>query len=408
MRTAKLGDLCEFKPSKRLARVGLSENDPVSFVPMSDLGIHEKYLKVGDERPLSEVAGSYTYFADGDILLAKITPCFENGKLGIARGLTNGVGFGSSEFTVIRPGSDVLAEYIYYFLDRDEVREGGAKVMTGAVGHKRVPQEFVEALEIPLPPLDEQRRIVAVLDEAFAAITTATTSAEKNLASAKALFQSILSEVLQDVARKWKSHDLQSLVIEGRKISYGIVKPGRHDPLGVRLIKSQQVRENSMDLSADFRITRALDKEYARTRLQGGEILLNLVGASIGRSAIAPDQLRGANVSRAIAVIPVRAESAPWVQYNLRASVGQELIRSKTGGSAQPVLNLSEVKRLPISLPPLAEQEAIVRRLDALSLETQRLERSYRRKIEAFDEFKQSLLHRAFSGELTEREPLAA
>ena len=85
---------------------------------MEDLGIDQQYTRPTKTRPFGEVEGSYTYFANGDVLLAKITPCFENGKLGIASGLTNGVGFGSSEYMVLRPGSGLLAEWVYYFLAR--------------------------------------------------------------------------------------------------------------------------------------------------------------------------------------------------------------------------------------------------------------------------------------------------
>ncbi len=293
-------------------------------------------------------------------------------------------------------------KFLYYLLDWIDLRSLAKGIKPGVNRN--------EAYDIPVsvPPLEEQRRIVAVLDEAFAAIATATANTEKNLANALELFGSVLSEALRDSAGEWEPRELQSLLIKGRKISYGIVKPGRHDPHGVRLIKSQQVRDDSMDLSADFRITKELDKEYARTRLEGGEILLNLVGASIGRSAIAPDEVRGSNVSRAIAVIPVRPELARWVQYNLRGAVGQELIRSRTGGSAQPVLNLSEVKSLPIPLPPPSKQEAIIRRLDELDSEAQHLAQSYCRKVAALSALKASILKSAFSGQLTKREPLAA
>ncbi len=106
---------------------------------------------------------SYTYFADDDILLAKITPCFENGKLGVARGLTNGVGFGSSEYIVLRSKGKIDSEYLFHYLSQNSFRATGAKTMNGAVGHKRVPKEFIEELEIPLPPLLEQKRIVAIL-----------------------------------------------------------------------------------------------------------------------------------------------------------------------------------------------------------------------------------------------------
>src|SRR4051812_49181783 len=98
-----LKELCELKPPKSEARERIAANALVSFAPMEDLGINRKFLQPSQVKPLSSVVGSYTYFADGDVLLAKITPCFENGKLGIAINLKNGVGFGSSEFIVLRP-----------------------------------------------------------------------------------------------------------------------------------------------------------------------------------------------------------------------------------------------------------------------------------------------------------------
>lgn len=96
-RNERLQDVCQIKPPKKEARQRLSDPDLVSFVSMSDLGICMKDLSSREERLLSEVSGSYTYFAERDVLLAKITPCFENGKLGIGRDLKNGIGFGSSE-----------------------------------------------------------------------------------------------------------------------------------------------------------------------------------------------------------------------------------------------------------------------------------------------------------------------
>jgi len=122
---------------------------------MDDLGVDRKFLNASQVKPLATVVSSYTYFADGDVLLAKITPCFENGKLGIATDLSNGIGFGSSEFTVFRPSANLDKEWLYYFLSREAFRVEGAARMTGAVGHKRVPKEFIESYPIPLPPLPD-------------------------------------------------------------------------------------------------------------------------------------------------------------------------------------------------------------------------------------------------------------
>jgi type I restriction enzyme S subunit len=289
-------------------------------------------------------------------------------------------------------------KFLFYFLEWDKEKIK-AEYGTGTT-MIHVSMGSMNDREISFPTLEEQKNIVSLLDEAFAALATAQANAEKNLQNARALFESQLTSALANTHGKWRRVQLDALLISNRKISYGIVKPGEHDPAGVRLIKSQQVRDGTMDLSCDFRITKALDEEYARTRLEGGEVLLNLVGASIGRSAIAPEELRGANVSRAIAVIPVLPELATWVQYNLRGSVGQEHIESRTGGAAQPVLNLAEVKTLPIAMPETSERHNLVTQLDALSIEAQRLTRIYEQKQAALAALKKSLLHQAFTGDL--------
>jgi type I restriction enzyme, S subunit len=170
-----LGEVCTIKPPKAEARDKVADGDEVSFAPMEDLGVGIKYLRSHRTRQFGEVNGSYSYFADGDVLLAKITPCFENGKLGIARGLLNGIGFGSSEYVVLRPSSVLDVEFLYYYLARPEFLAEGTRIMTGAVGHKRITKEFVESYLIPLPPLTEQRRIVAILGKLCTASSPSST-----------------------------------------------------------------------------------------------------------------------------------------------------------------------------------------------------------------------------------------
>src|SRR5580658_7151944 len=143
-----LADVCEIKPPKSEARERVAKDALVSFAPMEDLGIDRKFLNASKMKPLETVVGSYTYFADGDVLLAKITPCFENGKLGIAAAMSSGIGFGSSEFIVLRPSARLDKEFLYYFLARPEFRTEGAARMGGAVGQQRVPKEFIEGYRI--------------------------------------------------------------------------------------------------------------------------------------------------------------------------------------------------------------------------------------------------------------------
>jgi type I restriction enzyme S subunit len=200
-----LAHVCQIRPPKSEARTRCGLDTPVSFVPMEDLGVGSKFVAASRVRPLSSVAGSYVYFADGDVLLPKISPCFENGKLGIARNLVNGVGFGSSEFIVLRPDMTVDAEWLYYFLSRAEMREEGSRITYGTVGQRRLPREFIADYLIPVPPISEQKRIVRILDEALDGIATVTASAERSLENARAVFQSELQGVF---AEAWRIHPL--------------------------------------------------------------------------------------------------------------------------------------------------------------------------------------------------------
>lgn len=137
----------------------------VSFVEMASVS-NDGYIAEKVNRVLSEVRkGGYTYFAENDIIIAKITPCMENGKCAIAMDLTNEIGFGSSEFHVFRCNNKVRPEFLFGYLNRSKIRNKAADSMTGASGHRRVPIEFYENLEIPLPDSDKQNEIVARVKE---------------------------------------------------------------------------------------------------------------------------------------------------------------------------------------------------------------------------------------------------
>ncbi|MEA5109924.1 hypothetical protein SDC9_21017 [bioreactor metagenome] len=161
----KLGKVFVIKPLKKEAKEKLSDNDLVSFLPMEDLGVCENEIKPIKKRPLKDVAGSYTYFAENDVLLAKITPCFENGKLGVAKNLINGIGFGSSEYIVFRCPENIVPEFLFYFLSRESLRKEGKKYMSGAVGHKRVSKDWIENYIFSFPKSkEEQQAIIHQLD----------------------------------------------------------------------------------------------------------------------------------------------------------------------------------------------------------------------------------------------------
>ena len=153
----KLGEVCTINPQKKEATTIVDITDEVSFLPMEDLSIKACYIQPKQSRTFSEVQASYTYFKDGDVLLAKVSPCFENGKIGIAQNLINGIGFGSSEYIVFRLDTSVLKEYLYFFLQDATFVEEATKNLTGTSGLRRVPKSFVENRIIGIPPLTLQQ-----------------------------------------------------------------------------------------------------------------------------------------------------------------------------------------------------------------------------------------------------------
>ena len=161
---ASLGDVVQINPRVRTERA--SADLPVSFVPMAAVCEHTGRIVSSDVRPFGQVSKGFPIFAENDVLFAKITPCMENGKAAIARNLENGIGVGSTEFFVFRPTSRILSEYVFHFIRRTSFRATCKANFTGSAGQQRVPKSFLEKVAIPLPPLDEQQRIVGLLDRA--------------------------------------------------------------------------------------------------------------------------------------------------------------------------------------------------------------------------------------------------
>jgi len=155
----KMSEAVDINPKKSEVS-GLPKSTEVSFVPMSDLNEWQIFFEAKHVKAITEVIKGYTYFKDRDVLLAKITPCFENGKAGIAKGLVNGIGFGSTEFIVLRAKSNVLPEYIYYLVSNSKFLEEGKRHMTGSAGQQRGAISFIENYEIPLLSLDDQKILV--------------------------------------------------------------------------------------------------------------------------------------------------------------------------------------------------------------------------------------------------------
>ncbi len=159
-RMVRLGEVCEINPSKPT----LSADSQVTFLSMSAINDKGEIVE-RQAKAYEEVQKGYTGFIENDVLFAKITPCMENGKGAIAKNLINAVGFGSTEFHVIRASKEILPDLIFRYLSLKHIRRFAASHMTGSAGQKRVPESFLNKLQIPLPPIPRQQEFAARVEE---------------------------------------------------------------------------------------------------------------------------------------------------------------------------------------------------------------------------------------------------
>lgn len=162
---AKISEVASVNPT--LDKAGIPDDLEVSFVPMPAVQAESGIIDVSGKRKFSEVKKGYTPFCEGDVLFAKITPCMENGKIAVVPEVINGIGFGSTEFHVLRALSGMNAKYIYYYVSSQAFRRQAEHNMSGAVGQRRVTTPYLSACDVPLPPTNEQHRIVAKIEELF-------------------------------------------------------------------------------------------------------------------------------------------------------------------------------------------------------------------------------------------------
>ena len=159
----RLGEVVEVNPNK--IKIDIGENELVDFIPMKNVSESSPEIIEKNFEKFKDLQKGYTQFIKNDILFAKITPCMENGKTAIISDLKEKIGYGSTEFHILRSTKIINNKLLYNFLKQKGFREDARYNMTGSVGFRRVPTEFMKSYPFPLPPLEEQQEIVRILDE---------------------------------------------------------------------------------------------------------------------------------------------------------------------------------------------------------------------------------------------------
>lgn len=386
----KLGEVCEINP--RLRRT-LPDYSIVSFVPMSSISEQGGLLQT-EARPFVDVKKGYSLFERDSVLVAKITPCFENMKTAIAA-IDTAIGAGSTEFHVFEPQTKLLPSYLHSFLRQPYIFHEGTKCMTGSSGHRRVPEWFFRNLEIPLPPLEEQRRIAEMLDATSRMIET-TKTVEDNLENfAKAAYSEFFSgfespEVL--LTEVGKSKDAIKCGPFGTQL-----KQADFQTQGVPLIGIKSVNSR-FELSPWEFLAREKAEQLASYDVRHGDILMTRKG-TIGNCSLYPRSLpHGIMHSDLLRIRVDNPHINPvFLLHQLHYDhCIQSQIRKLSPGAVMPGINVGKLKKLKIRVPPIEFQERFAKVIQA-SDQTRAIVRA---KLKALIELQSSLSARAFSAEL--------
>lgn len=450
-----LCDIAEINP--RLDRSDLSDELEVSFVPMPAVEAGTGAVDVSAPRTFGEVRKGYTAFREGDVLFAKITPCMENGKMAVAPALRNGLGFGSTEFHVLRPRKGVDAKYLYYFVSSEQFRHDAEHNMTGAVGQRRVPTNWLSSQPMHFPPTPEQKRIVAKIEELFSELDKGVESLKTAREQLKVYRQAVLKHAFEGkLTAHWreenphllespsqivarlnkeraadttsKSNKLQlprlcddsdlPKLPEGwawvgygglcQRIRNGISEKPKGDS-GAPIFRISAVRPMELVMD-DVRFIDDRNGRYDDYRLERGDLLFTRYNGSrayVGVCAeyqgdgghLFPDKLIQTRLAVG-SVLPAYLEAA--LACGSSRSFIERRIRTTAGQSG---VSGADIRSIPVPLCHPDEQALIVKAvrqaLDGASRIGEEIERALRRA----DVLRQSILKRAFSGQLVPQDP---
>jgi type I restriction enzyme S subunit len=425
--SARIAEVFEVNPRKPAAD-HVREGTPVSFVPMGAVDAYRGAITEAEERPFGAVRKGYTAFADGDVLLAKITPCFENGKAAVASSLLNGLGFGSSEFHIFRPQGSVLAPYLFHFLRQPQLRAAAAEFMTGTAGQARVPIDYLRDLELPIAPLAEQRRIVAKVEALLDQVRRAKDRLDRVPLILKRFRQTVLTAASSGrLTESWR--DQRTALSTGADViraarQEATTRSGDESTSGEAEIPATWAWASLGEITVNHDGRRVPVKSSDREKRKGPYPYYGASGVidSIDGHLFDGEFLLiaedGANLLSRSTPIAFAASGKFWVNNHAhivqaRAGIPLDYLRvflngidlqDFVTGTAQPKLTQKALNGIPVPVPPLDEQVEIVRRVDDLFSLATSIEQRVARAAARAGSLPQAILSRAFAGELVPTE----
>jgi len=438
--TAKLTEVVRINP--RNVDFALDDSDEVTFLPMAGVEAETGRINITERRTWKTVKKGYTKFQENDVLVAKITPCMENGKACIARHLHGAAGAGSTEFHVFRPDTKIIEpEWLYLFLNQQRIRSAAKRQMGGAVGQQRVPASFYESLVLPLPDIEKQRELLESLIGQGVRITHIEEELRSVLKKLKRARASILKAAVEgslitsdaDLVRRIQNQvqptaDMTPInSVSDKTNSYGTLPrvPSRwsvsrisdltslvtsgsrgwskfYSDEGAIFIRSQDINTYKLELTEVARVSLPGSIEGSRTRVSKGDLLLIITGANVTVSARVVSDVGEAYVSQHVALCRPREQiSSAYLHLWLMApGAGKSQLESSAYGAGKPGLNLQNIRSISVLFPPLPEQVRIVDEVDRRFSVLDQVEATVAASLTRCGKLRQAILKRAFEGGL--------
>ena len=411
-----IGDIPEDWEVKKLKYVAevdptisefLGDNDIVSFAPMECLG--EQTLSPY-ETEYGKVKGKYTYFANEDIIMAKVTPCFENGNIAIAKNLKNNVGFGSSELFVFR-AKNISNSFLMYSLYSEPFKSLAKSTMYGTGGLKRVSPEFILNYKIPFPPLKTQEKIADYLDEKCGEIDATITKQKESIEKLKAYKQSLISETVTKGLDKSASLKPSGIDYLGDIPSYWEIRKLKYvaklDPTISEFLSDNDIVSFAPMECLGEQTLSPYETEYSKvkgkyTYFANEDIIMAKVTPCFENGNIAIAKNLKNNVgfgSSELFVFRTKSVNNSFLMYSLYSEPFKSLAKSTmygTGGLKRVSPNF--ILNYKIPLPPLKTQERIADYLDSKCSQIDKYITEKQNIIQKLDAYKKSLIFECVTG----------
>ena len=413
--TRRIKHVAALDPSKSEVASVLSADDLVTFLPMQRVS-SSGLVDSQESRRVSDVWNGFTYFRRSDVLVAKITPCFENGKGACLDSLPTEIGFGSTEFIVLRSSRAVLPRYLYRLTTVSAFRHLGADAMMGAAGQQRVPTAFVSNFEMPVPPLPEQAAIVRYLDHADRKVRHAIRARQRLITLLTEQKQAIIQRAvtrgldpnvrlkpsgvpwLGDVPEHWEVRRIKSLSMVRRGASPRPIADQKYfdDQGEYAWVRIADVTASGGHLQHTTQRLSPLGKSLS-VPLEPGSLFLSIAG-SVGKPIITRIKCC---IHDGFVYFPQYRGNAEFLCRIFECGSPFEGL-GKFG--TQLNLNTETVGNIRVGWPPAAEQDAIVQHLNTATANLDKAIDAARREIDLLREYRTRLIADVVTGKLDVRD----